>query len=247
MHYDGNRDFVQDARRRLMRYGVSFFRNIAYTENDMSIRKYYLHIELAAIICCLALAPLRNSAVQELRFSVRNLAVIFYIIMLYFLCRKHNLLYRKTDMIMHISEGTVAFGLLTLVSSVIELLLVLRDDATAVRLHIETSFAYHIMAAAALSCAALYEEILYRFYLPEMLRRVTEKLPQKARLVLSELIPLLLFSAAHHYLGVAAVANALCAGIVLRRCAAKTGSPFPSAAAHALYNVAVYALCSRLI
>ena len=134
-----------------------------------------------------------------------------------------------------------------LIRLIVLLLYLLIQGRSTFRLHQESSLAYHSIAAVALACAALYEELLYRCYLPEMLQRVLKKLPHRLQAFLTEIIPLLLFSSAHHYLGIAAVINALCAGIVLRHCVLKTQSIIPSTVAHALYNIAIYAVWSRLI
>ena len=90
----------------------------------MNIKKYAMHIELLVIIFCFTLAPLWNPPEQEVRFSLWNFIVIFYISMLYFLCKMHNLLYKKKDTFVCISEGTIVFGFLTVISSCIEFLLI---------------------------------------------------------------------------------------------------------------------------
>lgn len=94
---------------------------------------------------------------------------------------------------------------------------------------------------------ACYEEILYRFFLPEKARRIVSLVfanPESARIsrvfyALAELIPMCLFALAHRYLGVYAVCNALCAAIILRTAFWKKVPIFGLCAVHAAYNAAM--------
>ena len=82
--------------------------------------------------------------------------------------------------------------------------------------------------------AAFYEEVLYRFYLPEQLLNFTKS---KALGFIFEIISLLFFAFAHLYLGVFSVINAAFAHIVLRFCFKKNGCIGSLIASHFLYNV----------
>lgn len=94
---------------------------------------------------------------------------------------------------------------------------------------------------------ACYEEMLYRFFLPEKARRIVSLVfadPYSARIsrilyALAELIPMCLFAFAHRYLGVYAVCNALCAAIILRTAFWKKVPIFGLCAVHAAYNAAM--------
>ena len=94
---------------------------------------------------------------------------------------------------------------------------------------------------------ACYEEMLYRFFLPEKARRIVSLVfanPESARIsrvfyALAELIPICLFALAHRYLGVYAVCNALCAAIILRAAFWKKAPIFGLCAVHAAYNAAM--------
>ena len=94
---------------------------------------------------------------------------------------------------------------------------------------------------------ACYEEMLYRFFLPEKARRIVSLVftdPDSARIsrmfyTLAELIPICLFALAHRYLGVYAVCNALCAAIILRAAFWKKAPIFGLCAVHAAYNAAM--------
>ena len=112
--------------------------------------------------------------------------------------------------------------------------------------------------------ASFFEEVIYRFFLPNafkeifgkrVLRRsfsrnagetVKESTPLKAvstRLkyrsrttIISELLALIFFALAHIYLGVFGFLNALACGIVLRVCIKKTESIWIPFAVHTIYN-----------
>ena len=94
---------------------------------------------------------------------------------------------------------------------------------------------------------ACYEEMLYRFFLPEKARRIVSLVfanPESARIsrvfyALAELIPICLFALAHRYLGIYAVCNALCAAIILRAAFWKKAPIFGLCAVHAAYNAAM--------
>ena len=105
---------------------------------------------------------------------------------------------------------------------------------------------------------ASYEEMLYRFFLPEKARRIVSLAfadsfsaasdPEKTRhavrtarishvfYALAEVIPVALFALAHRYLGVYAVGNALCAAVILRTAFCKKVPIGALCAVHAAYN-----------
>lgn len=112
-------------------------------------------------------------------------------------------------------------------------------------------------------CAAFFEEVIYRFYLPRAFREIFGKLKvfrnsgtaQKAEFKVSaaadnanevlnrlwfsflcEGLALLLFGLGHIYLGVLGFLNALVCGAALRLCMARTKSLWIPFAIHALYN-----------
>ncbi len=94
---------------------------------------------------------------------------------------------------------------------------------------------------------ACYEEMLYRFFLPEKARRIVSLVfanPESARIsrmfyALAEFIPIALFALAHRYLGIYAVGNALCAAVILRTAFWKKAPIFGLCAVHAAYNAAM--------
>lgn len=100
---------------------------------------------------------------------------------------------------------------------------------------------------------ASYEELLFRFFLPEcglfIVRNSTHgsgksKIPP-ARVIAAELIPIVLFTLAHRYLGVYAAGNALCAAVILRFALYKKLHIGALCAVHGAYNIAVFIVLSR--
>lgn len=85
--------------------------------------------------------------------------------------------------------------------------------------------------------AAFYEEVLYRLYLPEQLKRLLKNTKNKiTQIYIPEIITIILFALGHKYLGIFAVINACIACVILRICYIKTQNIFASTIAHFLYN-----------
>lgn len=100
---------------------------------------------------------------------------------------------------------------------------------------------------------ALYEEALFRAYLPSRIRAWTNGIIPRLGVPLAEGLPLACFALGHRYLGYANVLVAFAAGIALRALylaiQKKTGSVLASLAGtgalHAAWNLAAYLLLFR--
>ncbi len=108
--------------------------------------------------------------------------------------------------------------------------------------------------AAGVLVSASFEEILFRWYMPETLSVIFYSLKDKNGVdikkrkwknllffLTAEAFPAVFFALAHLYAGPFAVANALAAAAVLRCLVKKTGSPFTACAVHFCYNMTAYA------
>lgn len=95
---------------------------------------------------------------------------------------------------------------------------------------------------AGIPCAAFYEEVLYRAYIPAALRRCLPVLPP----IVCEAAAVLAFAFAHRYMGWLSVIHAAVAGIVLRRCLCRTGRLWTVVVAHAAYNAVMTVLTFAL-
>ena len=112
--------------------------------------------------------------------------------------------------------------------------------------------------------AAAYEELLYRVYIPNRLHILHEVCVRRfgasrfplishikdgrPALFVTEMPAILLFAAAHHYLGITSVCFAACAGAVFRFGYLRLRRRFPPSAGiaiiillHSIWNVCVYA------
>lgn len=92
--------------------------------------------------------------------------------------------------------------------------------------------------------AAIYEECMYRVFVPESLYDFSyylldkcNKNNKKIAFIISEILSVFIFSFAHRYLGVFAVINAFLGYLILRFCYKKTGCIFINIFAHFLYNL----------
>ena len=85
--------------------------------------------------------------------------------------------------------------------------------------------------------AAFYEEVMYRLYLPEQLKRFLKNTQNKiTQIYIPEIITIILFALGHKYLGIFAVINACIACVILRICYLKTKNIFAGTIAHFMYN-----------
>lgn len=83
-----------------------------------------------------------------------------------------------------------------------------------------------------------YEELVYRFYLPDALLFLTRNFKEKKMVSIDcEIISIILFSLGHIYLGILSVINAAIACCILRICYKKTNSLIPGITAHFTYNI----------
>ncbi|WP_428768927.1 CPBP family glutamic-type intramembrane protease [Treponema sp. HNW] len=110
------------------------------------------------------------------------------------------------------------------------------------------TFDKRLLLYASAIVLASYEEMLFRFFLPECgLAIIHDIAPEseksKSGFVLkaaAETIPIVLFALAHRYLGLFAVGNALCAAIILRLALYKKLHIALLCAVHAAYNITIF-------
>lgn len=83
--------------------------------------------------------------------------------------------------------------------------------------------------------AAFYEEMVYRWYGPALLRQLLGR--TRFPFLWMELVLVIVFALSHSYGGWPAVGNALVGGTVLRICVLLTRTPFSGFSAHLIYNL----------
>ena len=88
-------------------------------------------------------------------------------------------------------------------------------------------------------CSAFYEEVIYRFFLPECMVSLLKKIipNEKIRIHVCDAVCMILFALGHLYLGVFSVINASFAYIILRLCFKFSKNIFTGTAAHFAYNL----------
>ena len=147
----------------------------------------------------------------------------------------------------------LAFGLLTAAACAARLVLIalgIGEESLGPAKKLPQSASGWAACAFTLFAAALYEESLYRLYLPKAFRGLIKPKAdaspkiRAAATFLAEALPLVLFALAHAWQGVFAVFNALFAGVVLRLCFVRAKSILPPFLAHLLYNAAALAMAA---
>ncbi len=203
------------------------------------MKKTFFAIEFAIVALFLLLPPVifssdsQNVKITLTPFAFFSLAAGLF---LYFFNRKPFYSSDSSDKninsIKKISVLTVSFGLLILTSVVFFALqeFVIKQNSPQTLVP-ENAFEWS-MALTALAFGAVYEEALYRFFVPQFFLFYFEG---KGK-VFFEAVSVLLFALAHFYLGIAGFLNALICGIILRVTYKKTEDLGANCLIHFLYN-----------
>ena len=225
------------------------------------MNKIFSLLEFLAVFSALVLptffAP--NSAdVITLDFSHGYTAATFFLfavsVFIYLIEKKFAEKTENSALVIKISYGNICLGMIFLVSAIFQTAgFLLEKEGFQFfqndKIIFPKNIFYLMNFLAGTFCAAFYEEILYRFYLPESLKRnfkiltsgkLDSKKSKQADFVF-ELAPALIFAFSHIYLGFLAVLNAFFSGIILRICMRKTKSVFVPAIIHCIYNFSVFA------
>ena len=105
----------------------------------------------------------------------------------------------------------------------------------------EPRFLFFLSLAVNFLAGAFYEEVLYREFVPKTLYALLEGFSSdRGRIaigIIVESFAVLVFAAAHRYMGFFAVLNALLCAIALRNCYVKTGGAYTGTIVHFLYNM----------
>lgn len=92
-----------------------------------------------------------------------------------------------------------------------------------------------VFCAVSLAVSAFSEEVIYRAYIPRAMKKIWGK-EKRLSQACAEILPILIFGAAHISNGILAVMNAIFAGLALRVCAKKTRGIWAGFLAHFSYN-----------
>ncbi|MFA6937497.1 MAG: type II CAAX endopeptidase family protein [Treponema sp.] len=217
------------------------------------MKKQYLIAEFATVFLFLVVPPLfvsnGNSSSNSFSFStvIFAEAVVAFLLDFQFHylnknkdehCEKKIISFAKYSSIFFIT-----FGSLVLVFALFQLLSFLFPKITVGSLSsviLPCGFYEWCACVFMLLVGAYYEEVVYRFFVPENLYLIFGK--SKNQKIIIELTAILLFAFSHMYLGFIAVINAAICGAILRFCFVKTKSVYTGAFAHFLYNLGMYIL-----
>lgn len=130
-------------------------------------------------------------------------------------------------------------GLLLCSSLIIKGISVLiENDSSTTLVTVPHTFFQWVACVLTFLPAAFYEEVIYRFYLPDaLISLVSRKTEKKFFIILCEILSCLIFAFSHYYLGWLSVLNAVMGHLILRTCYKKNGTIWPGVAAHFIYNM----------
>ena len=206
------------------------------------MKKTFFAIEFAIVALFLLLPPvIFSSDSQDVKITLTPFAFFSLAagLFLYFFNRKpfyssysSGSSDKNINSIKKISVLTVSFGLLILTSVLFFALQEFVIKQNSSQTLVPENAVEWIMALIALAFGAVYEEALYRFFVPQFFLFYFEG---KAK-VFFEALSVLLFALAHIYLGSAGFLNALICGIILRLTYKKTEDLGANCLIHFLYN-----------
>ncbi len=205
----------------------------------------YLLIEFLLIFVVLVVPPLLITKPQETsQVLVFSWVTVEQLVIAIFLTVQVKKIIKteKKDFIFCISKATITFGALMTVYALMELTDVLtktlsKDSPVLADNANWTGFRL-IFSIINLAVSALYEESLYRVYLPETaLFLISKTNIKKNPQLLVEILCVAIFALSHRYLGFLAVLNAAMGGLLLRLCYRSCNNLIPGWAAHFTYNL----------
>ena len=136
------------------------------------------------------------------------------------------------------SSFIFTFGFLFTTSLIFKFIASFYSVTNSTQINFPQTFLSWLYCITSFLFSAYFEEVIYRFYTPEILKYFLNKIKsEKFIYILSEGFPLVLFSISHYYLGFLSVFNAMIAHIILRICFNKSESIFPGFLAHFIYNI----------
>lgn len=197
------------------------------------------------ILLLFLLPPVIKSFVQQgeivlqWSFPLVNFAYFVFALLLYTIY-KEKAEFENTFFFVYkeVVPFTLCFGSLLTVSLIFKFLANVLSNVVSNQVIFPDNFISWLYCILSFGFAAFYEEVLYRFYTPEILKVLLGKIKSdKVIFILSELFALIIFSLAHYYMGLFSVFNAFIAHIILRLCYKKCDSIIPGFLAHFFYNI----------
>ena len=215
------------------------------------MKKKYLFAEFIILFAFFILPPLfvfpKN---QTLTFSTFPLsaslrAVIAALLYLQFKSEKSENSFFYISKTLEWSALTLGFLMLIFTFFEFFSIFFLKENLNATNVpSLPSTFIEWIFVILTFLFGAFYEEVLYRLYLPQILKiflfpTFNEKTKNKENLLI-EIPPILIFALAHRYLGWIGVFNAASSAFILRICFLKTKNICAGTFSHFLYNFLLF-------
>ena len=215
------------------------------------MKKKYLFIEFTLIFFFLVLPPLFITSATPFgnnsgSFSLTTLAEQLFIsiiltVQFYKLIREDSMKNSKftfSKPFLILSKVTITLGLLLVIYAITETVSFFIQNFLKSHVYRSiqnpNSIPGWIQFVTGIFISAFYEESLYRQFMPEVSIFLVNKTKLKTVI---EVIWILIFAFSHLYLGIPAVFNAFCCGLVLRKCFKATGNILAVTIAHFSYNL----------
>ncbi len=173
------------------------------------------------------------SAIFTWAFPWRQTCLCIFALVLYFFSRALNT-YNKARL-QFFYPSVLALALLFFVALIIKL--VTKSYGKTISTTLPSYFSQWLFCILTFAVSATYEEIIYRFYFTDALKRLAHADSNSIIKWLCEFAGLLVFAFAHFYLGIPAIINAAFAHCILRVLYKKTGLIWNCVIVHFIYNI----------
>lgn len=219
------------------------------------MKKIFLFIELLLIFTFLIIPPLIVTTNNGPQLNCISYFVLFQIVLCIFLQYQEyflDLFFEnkiKQSLKNNLKWIFITFSLLLAIFCILEfvnfIFLKTTNNETNNIFPLKNKIEILIIIINLLS-SALYEEIIYRQFLPNTLQILFNTNKNKIIFYFIEILSILIFSFSHKYLGLFSVVNAFFCGIILRLCYLKTKTIYTGFIAHFLYNSTMVILSASL-
>jgi membrane protease YdiL (CAAX protease family) len=205
------------------------------------------HADFFLIFVFFAIPPVLNNSQPSFSPAMPLLSLIVYVALSIYILIKNK--FGKTDF--RSFSVVTSFALLCMLllnAKIWDLATILFSESQSeVTKTISEGFLENAYIVFSLFVSALYEELLFRHFLPESAYSFVKSFSKqtgnaKIARICVEISIIMIFALGHRYLGIWAVLNAFTAGCILRFFCIRTGSFISGFVAHFVYNVIVFFL-----
>ena len=201
----------------------------------------YEIIIFSLILCFLIIPPFFNQKITDASllfnwsFPFKQTGLCIFAVVLYFLSRNLNAANENRKIFY---PSMIALSVMFFTALMIKV--ITKNNIRTMTDLLPQTFFEWLCCFITFGFSSIYEEIIYRFYFCDALKRllIYAKMPDNRLLFfLTESAGLFVFAFAHFYLGIAAVINAAIAHVVLRFLYKKTNLILNCVIIHFIYNI----------